>query len=116
MACWLSKRRHFLTQGTFCGNVKCAKKRSANTGPLREPRPRGAYEQHLADAPVSQRERHQGLLHMLQEPFGPGWSFSRKQNLTHSASIKLSIWPVFLATGSCFLHSSIKGTRSLGNR
>src|SRR5579864_2551855 len=55
-------------------------KRSAKPRPLLKPRPRGATEQHLADAPF--RERGPSTASVAQGSCGPGWSFLRKQNLT----------------------------------
>lgn len=41
---------------------------------------KGRMKQHMADAPF--RERGPSTAFMLQEPEGPGWSFSEKQFLT----------------------------------
>src|ERR1019366_4639764 len=75
---YLKRERACTNQGKKA--VQKNEKRSAKPRPLLKPRPRGATEQHLADAPF--RERGPSTVSVAQEPFGSGWSFLRKQNLT----------------------------------
>ena len=66
-----------------CRGIK-KKKRSAEPRPLPRPLRQGTNEQHPAGAPFAGRSSKHCFVG--QEPFGSGWSFSRKQKLDARAS------------------------------
>lgn len=62
---------------------------------------KGRTEQHMADAPFEGRGT--SAASVLQGPFGPGWSFSRKQLL--DATRRLIVSRTLVACGLLVIYS-----------